>query len=112
MILSVVSVAFFTVSAVNAAGIPLAWSAPLPGSKLSLLQIFLLIAMLVAVFWISSHTKRSLFNRFLANSGLNHREQLHQRARNATLGWRADAQPGQILDAPARFFRPIKRQGD
>ena len=71
MILSVVSVAFFTVSAINAAGIPLAWSAPLPGIKLSLIQIFLLIAMLVGVFWLSSHTKRFLFNRFLANSGLN-----------------------------------------
>jgi small-conductance mechanosensitive channel len=27
--------------------------------------------MLVAVFWVSSHTKRFLFNRFLVNSGLN-----------------------------------------
>ena len=71
MILSVASVVFFTVSAINAAGIPLAWSAPLPGIKLSLLQIFLLIAMLVAVFWLSSHTKRFLFNRFLVKSGLN-----------------------------------------
>ncbi|MBA2430560.1 MAG: mechanosensitive ion channel, partial [Chthoniobacterales bacterium] len=32
---------------------------------------FLLVGMLVAVFWISSHTKRFLFNRFLAHSGLN-----------------------------------------
>jgi small-conductance mechanosensitive channel len=71
MILSVASVVFFTVSAINAAGIPLAWSAPLPGINLSLLQIFLLIAMLIAVFWLSSHTKRFLFNRFLVNSGLN-----------------------------------------
>jgi small-conductance mechanosensitive channel len=71
MILSVASVVFFTVTAINAAGIPLAWSAPLPGINLSLLQIFLLIGMLVAVFWTSSHTKRFLFNRFLANSGLN-----------------------------------------
>jgi len=43
----------------------------LPGIKLSILQILLLIAMLVGVFWLSSHTKRFLFNRFLANSGLN-----------------------------------------
>ena len=71
MILSLASLVFFTVSAINAAGIPLAWDAPLPGVKLSLLQILLLIVMLVGVFWLSSHTKRFLFNRFLANSGLN-----------------------------------------
>jgi len=70
-ILSLVAFVILAVSAINAAGIPLLWDAPLPGVKLSLLQIFLLIAMLVAVFWISSHTKRFLFNRFLANSGLN-----------------------------------------
>lgn len=71
MILSLVSVIFFTVAAINAAGLPLAWDAPLPGVKLSLIQIFLLIGMLIGVFWLSSHTKRFLFNRFLVNSGLN-----------------------------------------
>ena len=71
MILSLASIVFFTVSAINAAGIPLAWDAPLPAVKLSLLQILLLIGMLVGVFWLSSHTKRFLFNRFLADSGLN-----------------------------------------
>src|SRR5437763_2407282 len=69
-ILSVAAVAFFTVHAVNAAGVPLSWNAPLPGVTLSLVQIFLLIALLIAVFWISSRTKRFLFNRFLAKSGL------------------------------------------
>jgi small-conductance mechanosensitive channel len=69
-ILSVAALVFFTVSAINAAGIPLAWNAPLPAVSLSLLQIFLLIALLVAVFWISSRTKRFLFNRVLAQSGL------------------------------------------
>jgi small-conductance mechanosensitive channel len=69
-ILSVAALVFFTVSAINAAGIPLAWNAPLPAVSLSLLQIFLLIALLVAVFWISSRTKRFLFNRLLAQSGL------------------------------------------
>ena len=71
IILSLASIVFFTVTAINVAGLPLPWSAPLPGIKLSLVQIFLLIALLVAVFWISSHTKRFLFNRVLANSGLN-----------------------------------------
>ena len=71
MILSLASVVFFTVSAINASGVPLPWDAPLPGVKLSLLQILLLIVMLVGVFWLSSHTKRFLFNRFLVNSGLN-----------------------------------------
>jgi small-conductance mechanosensitive channel len=69
-ILSLAALVFFTINAINAAGIPLAWTAPLPGVSLSLFQIFLLIALLIVVFWISSHTKRFLFNRFLANSGL------------------------------------------
>jgi len=69
-ILSVAAVAFFTMNAINAAGVPLSWNAPLPGVTLSLVQIFLLIALLIGVFWISSRTKRFLFNRFLAKSGL------------------------------------------
>jgi small-conductance mechanosensitive channel len=69
-ILSLAALIFFTISAINAAGIPLPWNAPLPAIKLSLLQIFLLIALLIAVFWISSRTKRFLFNRLLAQSGL------------------------------------------
>ena len=68
--LSLASIVFFTVSAINAAGIPLAWNAALPAIKLSLLQVFLLVALLIAVFWISSRTKRFLFNRLLAQSGL------------------------------------------
>jgi small-conductance mechanosensitive channel len=69
-ILSLASLIFFIVNAINAAGIPLAWNAPLPAIQLSLLQIFLLVALLIAVFWISSRTKRFLFNRLLAQSGL------------------------------------------
>lgn len=69
-ILSVTALVFFTVSAINAAGIPLLWTAPLAGINLSLLQVFLLIVMLVSVFWISSRTKRFLFNRYLVRSGL------------------------------------------
>jgi small-conductance mechanosensitive channel len=69
-ILSLCAVVFFTVGAINAAGVPLPWNAPLPGISLSLFQIFLLIALLMGVFWLSSRTKRFLFNRFLARSGL------------------------------------------
>jgi small-conductance mechanosensitive channel len=69
-ILSLAALIFFIVSAINAAGIPLYWNTPLPGVKLSLLQIFILIALLVGVFWLSSRTKRFLFNRFLTRSGL------------------------------------------
>jgi len=69
-ILSLSALVFFTVSAINAAGIPLYWSAPLPGVALSLLQIFLLIALLIAVFWLSSRTRHFLFNRVLVRSGL------------------------------------------
>ncbi|MBA3962246.1 MAG: mechanosensitive ion channel [Chthoniobacterales bacterium] len=69
-ILSVVALVFFTVAAVNGLGIPLAWSEPLPGVPISLLQIFLLVGLLFLVFWISSRTKRFLFDRFLVHSGL------------------------------------------
>src|SRR5882724_3113385 len=69
-ILSLAALAFFTVNAINAAGVPLSWNAPLPGVTLSLFQIFLLIALLITVFWISSRTKRFLFNRLLTKSGL------------------------------------------
>jgi len=69
-ILGLASLIFFIISAINAAGIPLGWNAPLPAIKLSLLQIFLLIALLIGVFWLSSSTKRFLFNRFLVRSGL------------------------------------------
>lgn len=69
-ILSLATIVFFTITAVNAAGIPLPWNTPLPGIKLSLIQILLLIVLLVAVFWISSHTKRFLFTRVLKDSGL------------------------------------------
>src|SRR6266700_6785878 len=48
--LSLASIIFFSVTAVNAAGIPFPWDAPLPAIKLSLLQIFLLVALLIAVF--------------------------------------------------------------
>jgi small-conductance mechanosensitive channel len=69
-ILSASALVLLTVSAINAAGIPLLWTAPLPGIALSLLQLFLLITLLVSVFWISSRTKRFLFNRYLVRSGL------------------------------------------
>jgi small-conductance mechanosensitive channel len=69
-ILSLVVLMFFFITAVNAAGIPLSWNAPLPALNLSLFQIVLLIALLIGVFWFSSRTKRFLFNRFLAQSGL------------------------------------------
>src|SRR5438094_8119941 len=68
--LSLAGIVFFTVTAVNAAGIPLAWTAPLPAINLSLVQIFLLVALLVAVFWLSSATTRLLFNWQLAHTGL------------------------------------------
>src|SRR2546427_7781245 len=69
-ILSLAAIVFFTITAINAAGIPLTWNAPLPAIKLSLVQIFLLVALLIAVFWFSSGTKRFLFNRLLAQSVL------------------------------------------
>jgi small-conductance mechanosensitive channel len=86
-ILSLVALVFFTITAINAAGIPLSWDKPLPGVTLSLFQIFLLIALLIVVFWVSSRTKRFLFNRFLTNSGLDRSLQyaIAQVASNAVL---------------------------
>ncbi|MEO5719674.1 MAG: mechanosensitive ion channel domain-containing protein [Chthoniobacterales bacterium] len=69
-ILSVAALVFFTVTAINALGIPLAWSSPMPGVPISLVQLFLLVGLLLLVFWLSSRTKRFLFNRFLVHSGL------------------------------------------
>jgi small-conductance mechanosensitive channel len=69
-ILSLAALIFFTVTAINAAGIPLAWNQPLPAISLTLVQLFLLVALLLAVFWFSARTKTFLFNRLLANSGL------------------------------------------
>jgi len=69
-ILSLAALVFFVMTAINAAGIPLSWSAPVPGIKLSLVQIFLLVALLIFVFWLSSKTKHFLYNSFLAKSGL------------------------------------------
>ena len=70
-VLSLVAFVFFTVTAVKAAGIPLSWSAGLPGINLSLIQIFMLVALLIVVFWLSAKTKRLLFDRFLKDTGLN-----------------------------------------
>ena len=69
-VLSLVALIFFTVSAINAAGIPLSWSAGLPGINLSLIQIFMLVALLIVVFWLAARTKRLLFDRFLKDTGL------------------------------------------
>ncbi|PZR73512.1 MAG: mechanosensitive ion channel protein MscS [Chthoniobacterales bacterium] len=69
-ILSLAALIFFTVTAINAGGIPLAWNQPLPAVSLTLVQVFLLVGLLLAVFWFSARTKTFLFNRLLVNSGL------------------------------------------
>lgn len=69
-VLSLATIAFFAILGINAAGIPLSWSTPLPGTSLSLVQLFLLVLLLLAVFWFSSRTKSFLFNRLLRDSGL------------------------------------------
>jgi len=69
-IFSLATLIFFAITAVNAAGVPLAWNRPLPGISLTLVQIFLLVALLLGVFWISARTKSFLFNTLLVNSGL------------------------------------------
>src|SRR5205814_8298070 len=51
-ILSLAALVLFPINAVNAAGVPLYWNAPLLGIGLSLVQFFLLIALLIGVFWV------------------------------------------------------------
>src|SRR6266542_3122126 len=48
-ILSLAAIVFFTITAVNAAGIPLAWNAPLPAIKLSLVQILLVVGIVIVL---------------------------------------------------------------
>ncbi len=55
---------------VQAAGVPIAWDAPVPGLGLSVLVLFRLLVLLALVFWFSSHAKRFFFTRFLSDSGL------------------------------------------
>ncbi len=69
-VLSLAALIFFGVTAINFAGIPLAWTQPLPGVSLTLVQIFLLAGLLLAVFWLSGRTRKYLFDRFLVHSGL------------------------------------------
>lgn len=58
------------VSGIQAAGIPIAWEAQIPGVGLSVLVLFRLLALLALVFWLSSVFKRFIFRRFLSDSGL------------------------------------------
>src|SRR5258708_1106243 len=67
-ILSLAAIVFFTVTAVNTAGIPLAWNAAVPAIKVSLGQSFLLGSLLIAGVLISSRNKRFFFNRLFAQS--------------------------------------------
>lgn len=60
-----------TVLGVQAAGIPIAWEAPIPGLGLSVLVLGRLLLLLALVFWLSSALKRFFFRRFLSTSGLN-----------------------------------------
>src|SRR2546430_17704675 len=53
-ILSVAAIVFFTITAVNAAGGPLPWAAPLPAINLCPVPNFLLIPPFVAGFSVSS----------------------------------------------------------
>jgi small-conductance mechanosensitive channel len=86
-ILSATAFVFFLVNAINALGVPLTWGDPLPGIPISLLQLFLLVGLLILVFWLSSRTKRFLFDRFLVHSGLDRSLQyaISQLASNAVL---------------------------
>ena len=84
-ILSLAAVVFFVMSAINAAGIPLSWNAPVPGIKISLVQIFLLVALLIGVFWLSSKTKHFLYNVFLRKADSIARCSTPSRKSSATL---------------------------
>jgi small-conductance mechanosensitive channel len=58
-----------TIIALNLAGLPINWEAPIPGLGTSIAHLLRVIIMLVAVFWIVSALKRFLFNRYLSRMG-------------------------------------------
>lgn len=68
--LSLVAFIACFVAGVEAAGVPIAWSATIPGLGLSTLVLLRLLIALAVVFWLSSWLKRSFFKRFLSSSGL------------------------------------------
>ena len=59
-----------SLAGIQAAGIPIAWDAKIPGMGLSVLVLFRLLILLAVVFWLSSRLKRFFFTRFLSGSGL------------------------------------------
>jgi small-conductance mechanosensitive channel len=52
------------------AGLPVPWNEPMPGVGLSVSHLIRAVALLVVVFWLSSSTKRFLFNRYLSRIGM------------------------------------------
>jgi small-conductance mechanosensitive channel len=55
---------------IRLAGIPIPVEAKIPGIGLTAIQIINLLVLVVLVIWLSSASKRFLFNRFLSRSGM------------------------------------------
>lgn len=55
---------------VGLAGVPIAWTKPIPGIRLSGFQLVSLAVWLVIAVWFSSASRRFVMNRFLSQSGL------------------------------------------
>src|SRR2546422_48124 len=54
------------IAGLNLAGIPINWNGEIPGTRISISKLLWMVAMVVFVFWLSSTTKRVLFNRYLS----------------------------------------------
>src|SRR5439155_14022476 len=68
--LSLIAFIACALAGVNAAGVPIARDAKIPGMSLSVVVLVRLLVLLALVFWFSSHAKRFFFTRFLSSSGL------------------------------------------
>ncbi|CAN5697954.1 hypothetical protein BH09VER1_BH09VER1_04870 [soil metagenome] len=55
----------------QAGGVPIAWTVPIPGLSFSVLVLFRLLFLLAFVFWLSSVLKHFFLSHFLSTSGLN-----------------------------------------
>src|SRR2546423_5486165 len=73
LVTGVLSLMAFFISIViglNLAGLPAAWNEPVPGIGLSVSHLIRVVVLLVIVFWLSSSSKRFLFNRYLSRIGM------------------------------------------
>jgi small-conductance mechanosensitive channel len=67
--MSLLALVSFAIFGLNLLGFPINWEAPIPGIGHSVGEVVRLVVMLLAVFWLSSASKRFLFNRYITRMG-------------------------------------------